>query len=1235
MNEPHAECLRWTRYLAFSFSLVLPFAYPALPIHAASPITPSGLNTQVTLSGTPPAGKTQYNITGGTRPGGGVNLYQSFGNFNVPTNTIANFLNSGSVDLAGNPLAAGLPTSNILARVNGGNPSSIFGMIQTNGPGGFPNANLFLMNPNGFLFGANASINVGGMATFTTADTLRLADNTRFNAVAGPADVLLTAAPVAAFGFLGSNPAAISIQGSTLQVADGKALSLVGGNQGFTATDPDSGNPINVPGGITMTGGKLSAPGGQINITSVAGRGEISAGDFMPAPGMAMGNISLSQGAIVQTSSSTGPAGAISIKGGQLVMENATLEATSSFKSPNLSPDSILSASNASGDTSIQADGVSLSKGSTITTATSGDVNAGNIKFEVGTLRSNMGTDDVPLTGAAPVAISSNSTGRGNAGTISIGGRLSGPADMVLLSNTNIGANVSGATIPALNPLDPMDGAVLHPKIVITGEHVELANGTVLRADSAGGADAGSITMNVGTLKTQSGPDGRVLLSSSSDCGAGCLGGQAGNITVQGIAGVTPTETRTYVWVGNPDAGATVPLTYHLARDIDLHGTDIRSEAIGHAPGAQIYMRSQGRASFTDTNISVTTQDFDINGTKPNGDFAGNAGFSRIDILANDIVFKNSTISADAKVSDIGSCPFCQGGPSAGEIWLRAGNSVTLENSAITNTGSGRAQAGIVKIIGDNFFSFGAIWEPDFADHPTGTVRLTNSAVTVEAKDVGIPGFLRVGADNLVLDHSVLNSTVNNVSNSRDPGTGAFVDVVGAGERSRVIIEGRDVQGSIVVSAKSLDIIGGGIIAPTQGNRIGSRIEIHADHLTTQPGTRPGGTLANPQILDPADPTRVVISSGSTGSGGAGTIRIVGALVPMPEECCTGVPRGGWPPASSIHLTGTDVLTNSGNDALGGKIELKSSGPIQLDNTIISSNVHNLRPQSLGEIDQGGTITVSAGSLSMHGSTISTVSTGSQNGGNIFITAKDSVTARVGSRISASNTGSANAGDIQVNAGNQFAMTNSAMTTEANQASGGTIKITTNPSGMVQLTNSMISASVFDGTGGGGSVNIDPQAVILQNSQILANAVFGPGGNINIITNLLFPDSASVISASSQFGQQGIISIQSPIAPASGKIIPLGQKPLVETALVSQRCAAITGGNISSFTVAGRDSLPIEPSGWLSSPLALAAADNDGRPPNQMGLSEPTRPILSLRRIAPPGFLTQSFGGDTSSDCTS
>ena len=170
MNAASAECLRnlsarprgWMTVSSLTVILCgsLLVVTSVGQADAAAPITPSGLNTQVNLSATPPAGMVQYDITGGTRPGGGTNLFHSFGDFNVPNHNIANFLND-----------SGLATSNILGRVTGGDISNIYGAIQTTG---FGAANLFLMNPAGFLFGPNATVNIGGMVTFTSADYVRL-----------------------------------------------------------------------------------------------------------------------------------------------------------------------------------------------------------------------------------------------------------------------------------------------------------------------------------------------------------------------------------------------------------------------------------------------------------------------------------------------------------------------------------------------------------------------------------------------------------------------------------------------------------------------------------------------------------------------------------------------------------------------------------------------------------------------------------------------------------------------------------------------------------------------------------------------------------------------------------------------------------------------------------------------------------------------------------------------------
>jgi hypothetical protein len=57
---------------------------------------------------------------------------------------------------------------------------------------------------------------------------------------------------------------------------------------------------------------------------------------------------------------------------------------------------------------------------------------------------------------------------------------------------------------------------------------------------------------------------------------------------------------------------------------------------------------------------------------------------------------------------------------------------------------------------------------------------------------------------------------------------------------------------------------------------------------------------------------------------------------------------------------------------------------------------------------------------------------------------------------------------------------------------------------------------------------------------------------------------------------------------------------------------------VSSFIVAGREALPLEPGGWLTSPL-LASVATDGNAPMQdapavSGLSDDSK-LLALRRL--------------------
>jgi filamentous hemagglutinin family protein len=177
----------------------------------------------------------------------GTNLFHSFSEFNLTSSQSATFTNTTAAVI-----------SNVLGRITDTNASSIDGRIAST----IPDANLFLMNPHGMMFGPNATLDVQGAFHATTADYIGLADGTRFNAIPSGADALLTTAAPSAFGFLGDNPGAITIDHSKLAVPQGQTLSLVGGDITITGTDLNTDNV------------SLITEGGTINLVSVASAGE-------------------------------------------------------------------------------------------------------------------------------------------------------------------------------------------------------------------------------------------------------------------------------------------------------------------------------------------------------------------------------------------------------------------------------------------------------------------------------------------------------------------------------------------------------------------------------------------------------------------------------------------------------------------------------------------------------------------------------------------------------------------------------------------------------------------------------------------------------------------------------------------------------------------------------------------------------------------------------------------------
>jgi filamentous hemagglutinin family protein len=197
----------------------------------AQTIAPAANDTDTMVNTVTTSGGQQLNITGGRLSGDGANLFHSFSEFNLNSGQVANFESQPEIQ-------------NILNRVTGGNASVINGTLQVTGS----NANLFLMNPAGIVFGQDARLNVPGSFMATTATGIGFG-NQWFNAFGSNEYSDFVGEP-SAFAFSLAEPGAIVNDGN-LSLSPGENLSLLGGT--------------------VLNLGTLESPGGNITIAAVPG----------------------------------------------------------------------------------------------------------------------------------------------------------------------------------------------------------------------------------------------------------------------------------------------------------------------------------------------------------------------------------------------------------------------------------------------------------------------------------------------------------------------------------------------------------------------------------------------------------------------------------------------------------------------------------------------------------------------------------------------------------------------------------------------------------------------------------------------------------------------------------------------------------------------------------------------------------------------------------------------------
>jgi filamentous hemagglutinin family protein len=304
-----------------------------------------------------------------------------------------------------------------------------------------------------------------------------------------------------------------------------------------------------------------------------------------------------------------------------------------------------------------------------------------------------------------------------------------------------------------------------------------------------------------------------------------------------------------------------------------------------------------------------------------------------------------------------------------------------------------------------------------------------------------------------------------------------------------------------------------------------------------------------------------------------------------------------------------------------GQIGVRANSVALNNNSQISTSVNK------GAIGNGGEINLQARSLSLDNAQISASTAGQGNAGSVKVQNANTVELTNDSQISTSDVNRRENGqggkvDIQTDSLTLDRGTISA-TTDSTQ--GGDIILNVND--LLLLRNgSQITAKAAE-RGSGGNITINAGtifAVFQQDNDIIANAFRGDGGDINITTQGLFNleertaipgNRTNDIDASSEFGVDGTVRIDSPNVDPSRRSVPLPN--LTITPEVLQGCRAATQQGASRFISTGRGGLPpgIDDLGdrtvWedLRSPTLSAEQPSESETVESSNSSEPTQII--------------------------
>jgi filamentous hemagglutinin family protein len=951
-------------------------------------------------------GCSQCDITGGTRVGN--NLFHSFEKFTVPNGGEARFNNTGDIQ-------------NILSRVTGTSASNIDGWIRANG-----SANLFLMNPNGIVFGENARLDVGGSFLGTTANQFKFGDLGFFSATNPEAPTpLLTINPSALvysqrqlapiqnnanLVFATSLNSDSNIRKAGLRVPDGKSLVLVGGD-------------------INLDKAGLNSYGGRIELGAVGDSGilglNINGNEIkLNFPdNLTRGKVSLTNNSIIDVQSGNG--GNIAITAKELNIDDR------SYLLGGIGIQ-LGSAGSQAGNIDLSAiDGISLSNRSVINNSVSSNAvgNAGNI---------NINTANLRLTTGGQIRSDTNALGNGGKVTIDarnvfLEGRTSDNRASAIFSRVlpNAQGNAGG--------------------ININTENFTASGGAGLFSNTFSRGDAGDVIINApsGIVKfegrfTQNDPTG--IFSNVEQGGIG----NAGNITIKAREVLLVPDDRNLggelfsISRGRGNSGSIsieardrVVIQKQGGIENDLRGDFLAKDGVStrQAGNVTITTSPNGSVSMDNTgliiarnggrgnagNVSISTGNFSAtNGSFINAETSGNGNGGVVSINAQkSITFDNSNIFNSVTPKSVGDAggiridtaefsltnksgffTSTNGQGNAGNIIINASRSAKFSNLGTIfatvnpgSTGNGGYTAintdpdGIVSFsnIGRIIASTGTDGSSGYIKINTGTLSLTDgSFLTVATDGKGDAGNITINANRLVSLDGVRKDGINS--------TGSI--------GSNVIKNGTGRGGNISINTGKLTLNNGAtLFATAEGKGEGGNVYVNADKINLDRFSRIEANTQGAAI----DPSRqqatinlrsqsLIMRRGSKITTNGDGDRVSGGSININSDVIAGFEnsdisanssgfRGGriqittqglFGIQPSFTLTdGSDITTKGANPNLDGKTEIQtpdndpSRGLLELSRDVLdaSNQISQICPRDVYSKPLGEFIITGRGSL--------------------------------------------------------------------------------------------------------------------------------------------------------------------------------------------------------------------------------------------------------------------------------